>query len=447
MHQIFKKVALILLTFLLTSLSCMENPAKQELLEKFWQDKPQLDQESTALVNQTLVCATHNKSLKGRRLKECLLNECPLTPSQALILLAASVKIDYPIGLQYGAYRYILHTREYPSWPEKLQLNSAMLEKYYNELYRQEYLIAGSDMWDREHFFSVAELHEHDCIHRENRESIGTSLQLDRRLNSLDGLDYYPQLESFKSWHGEIQTIALEDVANVTNLQDLVVHTHRLTAIPGIAQLTGLTKLALGVNCLDCTKAACISRLVRLTDLDLSSNRLTGLAILSPLTRLLTLRVSANYITELSESELKPLASLTCLEGYSNRQPNSGSKLHKIEGIYHLTHLKKLNLSSNGISHIDPVIERLSSLEDINFDDNSLATITPLVALPELRKLSVRHNKIITITPSEIDELKKRTKLEALSLGGNHIPDKTKQQLREALPDVRYLNFNHYMDY
>ena len=77
--------------------------------------------------------------------------------------------------------------------------------------------------------------------------------------------------------------------------------------------------------------------------------------------------------------------------------------------------LHKLNLSSNGLRHIDH-IKKLSSLEKLTLSCNDLIDIRPLSTLLNLKELNLSENRIMDLTP-----LSTLINLESLDISKNHI--------------------------
>ena len=77
--------------------------------------------------------------------------------------------------------------------------------------------------------------------------------------------------------------------------------------------------------------------------------------------------------------------------------------------------LHKLNLSSNGLRHIDH-IKKLSSLEKLTLSCNDLIDIRPLSTLLNLKELNLSENRIMDLT-----SLSTLTNLESLDISKNHI--------------------------
>lgn len=457
-HDIFsRKISVvILLCLFMHSIHSMENPKKDSVLSRFWQENNRsekrntLPAEAVPLIEQTVLRAAKHKSLKGKALKDYLLKKEPLADSQALLLSAASLKLGFTLGYQYGAYALALAHKEndfYSSsnlfdtrYAKELDLDSELRRSFFREMARQWYLLAKSTY--RSYFFSVRELYDHECIPFQDVDDYHKEdLYLNERLNSLDGLDHFPQLESFHARSGRIEDVTVSDTQKLTRLKELIITQHRLSNIPGIASLTTLQKLDLSANQLADANLSYLQGLGCLTELTLSSNDLTSLQAFTQLTQLQSLDVGNNQIMSLSEAELKPFNQLTSLSAYSNWDPEKKTRFSNVDGLYQLTRLKKLDLRRSGITELRPALQHLTDLKKVNLDENSLTTLGALVQLPNLKSLSVRFNEITVITPEEIDKLTKLTYLKRLYLDGNHLPRETQESFKQSLSHLKYLNF------
>lgn len=421
---------------------------------KFWQEHNRKEKADTIahndlkLINRVILLRATHPDFNLKQMKDLLVQEIPLTLDQAISLYNSAISVSFPFAAQFAAYA--VPAKELPfdkfdyiygDTTNKIKPHKS----FYTEVKRQEYLLKKEHWHSMGFFLSVRELVEHECIAKEEQQRDELPfLSLDKKIDSFDGLSNLPQLRYVRSLGGRAETITEADTRGLTRLENLWIGRHWLHSIPGIASLTTLTELDLGNNQLT-NAALCLSALQSLTSLDLGSNRLTSLAPLTTLTRLQKLNVNGNQLTTLPEDELRSHQQLTSLEAGSNWNEDQKQALTRIDGVYLLTNLRKLQLDRNQLADIKPEIMRLANLTNLLLDDNKITHLGPLALLSSLTDLHVRHNKITNVSPEEIEQLQKIPSLTSLGLGCNHIPKEIKTCIKDALKHVKWVTFEPYM--
>lgn len=407
-------------------------------------DQSELYKETVNNLARIMNFQTNNPQLNLKELKERLLQNNPLSIEQIIRLYNAAIAVGFPFAAQFAAYAVEAQKLKFNSYELRDSKHNKPHQSMHEEIGRQSYLFHKSPMHDRK-YFSVRELADHECkIEKSYSGEYLADNPLSERVNSLDGIARFPNLKELWSHTGKIETIETEHLKGLTQLSKLSLIKHQIHSIPGIAQLTTLTKLDLDGNRLT-NAALCLSGLQALTSLDLHSNCLTSLAPLTALTRLQELDVSGNQLAELTQEELISHQQLTYLSAGYNWNPETKKSLRNITGVYLLTNLINLELPRTDVADISPAITNLRALNEILLDETEVDSLQTLVNVSTLTDLHARHAKITQVTPEEIEKLKKMPKLNNLALGGNHIPKDTKAQIKEALPHVQWVNFNHYM--
>ena len=187
----------------------------------------------------------------------------------------------------------------------------------------------------------------------------------------------------------------LNGLACAPCLQDLVLHDNKLTAVPGLASLTALTRLELSYNALSSLRPLA----------GLGGGGAAGGA--PPLAELY---VAANALTRLEALEaLAPR--LRVLELGSNALP-------ALEGLAGAAALTALWLGRNRIAAIGPGLAGLSSLRVLALPSNRLASMAGLAAghTPALEELYLSHNGIV-----ELAGLAALPRLRVLDVGANRV--------------------------
>ena len=242
-----------------------------------------------------------------------------------------------------------------------------------------------------------------------------------------------------------------------------------------------------------------ISRLaycLQLRDLNLAGNPLQGLSTLTGLSRLTALNLSNTGLSNQDLDFLKTLQRLTylniennpaltpeALTAFDAAMPHcqvihdtvlytvelggltltsdaaeldlSGRGLGSIAGLEHFLELRRLVLSSNGISDLNPLRD-LKALEELDLGFNQLRDISPLAGHLALRRLDLRGNGITDISAlnalvwleeldlrfnqiTDVSTLNTCVRLRRLDLSGNPVPADAVRRLQEALPGCQII--------
>ncbi|WP_198166512.1 COR domain-containing protein [Picosynechococcus sp. PCC 7117] len=202
------------------------------------------------------------------------------------------------------------------------------------------------------------------------------------------------------------------EIAQLTNLQNLVLRSNQLTALPEvITQLSNLRTLALSGNQLTELPPE-IVQLTNLQRLDLSRNQLTTLPeVITQLSNLQILAFIGNQLTTLPEviAQLSNLRTLAL----------SGNQLTTLpEGITQLSNLQALYLSFNQLTTLPEVITQLSNLQTLVLRGNQLTALPEAITqLTNLQRLDLSRNQL-TALPEVITQL---SSLQTLVLSRNQL--------------------------
>jgi Leucine-rich repeat (LRR) protein len=207
------------------------------------------------------------------------------------------------------------------------------------------------------------------------RLDIGFSHPYDKYMGVLEGLT---QLR-FLIISGRFTD--LSHLANLAELEVLMVRSSNVTDISALAQLSNIETLILENN-YRIEDISSLAYLSKLRMLNLGGNQIADISSLANLLNLTYLDLKSNQISDIS-----PLAKLIALE--------------------------KLNLFRNRIKHLDALSE-MSNLSSLELDYNQIEDISPLKHLKQLTTLSLGNNKI-----SNIDAIKEIKSLKILVLGEN----------------------------
>jgi internalin A len=214
-------------------------------------------------------------------------------------------------------------------------------------------------------------------------------------------------------WGQDEKLTAVPDtIAQLTNLQSLVLSNNELTTIPAaIAQLTNLQSLGLSNNELTAVPDA-LAHLTNLQWLDLSGNQLTAVPdALTRLTNLQWLNLSRNQLTAVPNT----LAQLTSLQ-LANLSYNQLTAIPAT--LAHLTDLQWLNLSRNQFAIVPSALTQLTSLRWLDLRGNQLTAVPHALAqLTNLQTLFLNGNRLTAVPPT----LAQLTNLQTLDLSGNRL--------------------------
>ena len=213
-----------------------------------------------------------------------------------------------------------------------------------------------------------------------------------------------------------------QEIAELTQLEGLYLHSNQLTKIEGLEKLVNLSELYLSYNRL--TKIEGLEKLVNLSTLFIYNNQLTKIEGLEKLVNLSILFLSDNQLTKIEG--LEKLVNLSTLY-LSNNQ------LTKIEGLENFASLSTLDLSENRLTKIEG-LEKLTNLSILHLTFTQLTKIEGLDKLANLSTLYLWGNQL-----TKIEGLDKLVNLSTLYLNINQL---TKIKGLENLANLSRLNLS-----
>ena len=226
------------------------------------------------------------------------------------------------------------------------------------------------------------------------------NIQKRDRIQSLEDLRYFPNLERLQLSSYHVTEEMLVDLAGLKNLKQLDLEGNGLSDISALAEYTGLTVLGIADNRVK--DISPLSGLVKLQELSVKNNEIEDISPLKDMKELRTLYLWENQVEDIS--------------------PLSG-----------LTELRTLYIWDNQVTDIAP-LSGLTKLAKLNLVNNRVADISPLSALTELTELRLADNRVTDISP-----LSGLVKLQGLYMSGNRIPDISPLS---GLTELTYLGIN-----
>ena len=179
----------------------------------------------------------------------------------------------------------------------------------------------------------------------------------------------------------------LSPLAELTNLEFLILDSNTISDISAVAGLTNLESLVLDSNTISDISA--VAGLTNLTFLNLRDNSISDISPVAGLTNLTFLGLGSNTISDIS-----PVAGLTNLTDLSLGS-NTISDISPVAG---LTNLTFLILGDNTISDIS-AIAGLTNLTGLILGDNTISDISAVAGLTNLRFLLLADNSIVDLSP------------------------------------------------
>ena len=192
----------------------------------------------------------------------------------------------------------------------------------------------------------------------------------DSTIESLEGLQQFPNLESLTIRGLEDNGSLVKDLAPLRNLVNL-----EFLSIPSA----------------NIDEIIFLSKLTKLRTLDLSNNHITDLSYLIFMEKLRILRLdyqAPNFITDIS-----PLTYISNLQNVSLR----GNKITDLTPFTSSRNLYNLNIRDNRVTSLQPLIN-LKQIYNIDFSINLIQDITPLASLGKLSGVAGSLNKLTNIT-------------------------------------------------
>ncbi len=233
-----------------------------------------------------------------------------------------------------------------------------------------------------------------------NTIPVGSSVNLvvtfdTSQLSDITPLANLTNLENLIIAYSQVSNIT--PLANLTNLENLIITYSQVSNITPLANLTNLEQLLIDYN--QVSDITPLANLTNLEQLDLSVNQVSDITPLANLTKLEELYFTANQV-----SDITPLTNLTSLE-----QLYFGvNQVSNITPLTNLTNLEQLYFTANQVSDITPV-KALRVLEELKAEDNPLSTTSINEHIPDLqlRGVDVSFSSVVhfpdTESPFRID--------------------------------------------
>jgi hypothetical protein len=202
-------------------------------------------------------------------------------------------------------------------------------------------------------FFGASEFISHDHL---------IAIQMNSKINSLEGLQY------------------------ASNLEHLCINGMGITDISVLSQINNLRFLDLGSNKID--DISSISHMSKLEGLILRDNNISDIQSLLLLFNINTLDLSINYITDLT-----PLSDMVQLEALSIRQMN----IRNFDGLEKLTKLWQILAGDNPLEDISG-ISNLKNLYFLEVSNTPLSEIAVVGSLDGLHKIIIKGTNVTDIS-------------------------------------------------
>lgn len=254
---------------------------------------------------------------------------------------------------------------------------------------------------------AVADCRAHDFSFVQNLSLIGFQVE-NEPVDSLAPLTSQSQLTQIVLV--DTHTPDLSPLAELAQLQSVIVTKNGVTSAAPLAGLTGLTRLSLNDNSV--TDLTPVAGLTELVDLSMRNNQVTSAAPVANLTKLKTLTLSANRITDLS-----PLAGLAGLTSLAVDQNTVAS----FAPLANLVNLTTLNLNRTGLADL-AALSANTKLATLFISDNPVTDLAALKQLAPLRVLAVERLASAT-TPFDVATVATLTQLRSLAISGDRLTD------------------------
>lgn len=223
----------------------------------------------------------------------------------------------------------------------------------------------------------------------------------DMEIKSLEGLEYAENLEYLDASGNSIQS--LEPIRDLRNVLTLDVSSNQLRDIQALHGFRQLKKLNISRNNLYTMDISSIAGMLHLEVLDLKRAKIDSLEYIIHCKKLQQLNIN----TENGPFNYSLLGTLKDLK----KLDMSGMRRFNIDDLTYLSHLESLNLATNLMSDISPLLA-MKDLKELNVSNCPyLKDYTILEQFPSLRKLNMNYN-----TPDSFDFLKNLPKMEELSM-------------------------------
>uniref|UniRef100_A0A8C5DWS7 Leucine rich repeat containing 9 n=1 Tax=Gouania willdenowi TaxID=441366 RepID=A0A8C5DWS7_GOUWI len=276
-----------------------------------------------------------------------------------------------------------------------------------------------------------------------------TTLNLDnQRITKMTNLTELVNLRWASFNNNNISKV--EGLDRCLNLQELSLNDNSISTLSGLPRLHYLNKLSADRNTLTCLETPILGELPNLSFLSLEGNRVSSLHGIHRLRSLLELYISDNQISTTRDIYyMKGLTNLIILDLYGNPLMEQLEN-YRIYAVFHIPTLKaldgvavemaerdrarivftgrllpdtiaeklghthyqeitKLSMPSCSIRTVDLTpTDLFSNLHSVTLDHNNLTSFSGLVKLPNIKILSLNHNRIESIFPKKKAHLTKR---------------------------------------
>lgn len=232
----------------------------------------------------------------------------------------------------------------------------------------------------------------------------------------------------------------LTPIANLTNIETLVLFNHNISDITPLGSLVNLRTLRLEVNRIE--DISPLANLRMLESIQINHNRISDLRPLSGLTNLRTLWITSNKVSDIFPlKELKGLRDLYL----------SGNKVTDLKAIKEMT-VSDLRLSGNGITDISDLRDmnqNTTGFIHLDLSDNAIQDASPIGKLSRVTSLNLANNQI-----ADVGELRNPA-LSNLNLANNRITDASELRIPAlgrlelqgnklmSIPDLNNLDILH----
>lgn len=275
----------------------------------------------------------------------------------------------------------------------------------------------------------------------------------DTRINSLEGLQQFPNLETIAFSPKSTQIQDLSPIRNLTKLTSISIPNSNISDTAFLSAIRELRFLDLSGNKVTdlkfmpylkklvtlsleyqgpiyITDIATLRFLRNLQNLSLQGNKITDISALGEMRNLLYLNIRDNRITDLA-----PLANVINLSGL-NASINIISDLSPLENLTRITFLA---VNSNRLTNMTP-ITNMADLRQIQLRGNNITDIAPIANKRKILSVSLDYNGITDLSP--IYTIKLYSDLNELGLAYNCIPEDNYDKLSYS-HEINKLRFDH----
>ncbi|KAI8500222.1 Leucine rich repeat containing 47 [Branchiostoma belcheri] len=204
---------------------------------------------------------------------------------------------------------------------------------------------------------------------KENRRELvlsGANIDQKIKLNGVDPSIYQLRLLNFLEISRTCMSELSEDLGNLTALQNLILHSNKLTHLPNsVGKLQQVKVLDVSQNELESLPDT-IGQMASLRILNVSCNHLKQLPELGQLEHLAHLDVSHNQLEHLPDDMYKPDSLLAELHAGSNSLTEISAEISVLPA------LKVLDMSENRITEVPAQLSACGKLKELNLKENPL---------------------------------------------------------------------------